>query len=31
MAKITCAIDEVRSLTSDEIKAILDRDNILYS
>jgi len=26
MARITCAIDEVRSLTSDEIKAILDKD-----
>jgi len=26
MAKITCAIDEIRSLTPDEIKTILDRD-----
>ncbi len=26
MAKIACAVDEIRSLTSDEIKTILDRD-----
>ena len=26
MAKITCAVDEIRSLTSDKIKAVLDGD-----